>query len=762
MEKEYIDDQWAKSDGTKLLSHSKNIESISSKLGKSNDELLVNAVKYASLLHDIGKLDTSFQSFIKNNEDDNFKVDYLHNEIGWAYLTNKLNFNLMDYHNDELKMLVLDAVYWHHGIKNKLGESSNVDIMECVDDESIKRMDDFLELIVGIDNFDAKSDNHYYTNKYFYLNDNANTFLPNNSKFMYVRSVLTASDRMSTSEINDIDKYLELSDTTININDLIFDIENNVNQSRFNKQKEIINNITPDMITNIMNAPTGFGKTILGLLYGIKEGKTIMWICPENAIARSAYNSIINELKNIGINLSVELLLSGEIKDSNSNNTNLYGSDIIVTNIDNYLIPSINNSVLNKLYLINNATVIFDEYHILALSEDPLMALFNLMVFTRNNITKSKTLLLSATPLPVDKHWKSISGGKISYLPEKNGHFPAIHNKKFKIITLHKKGFILPEKNTASLVIINSIKNSQDIMQSEDDLFERLIHSNFTDERKKENFIFLLENYGKDSDLSNKKPNIVGTNIIQASLDVSFDNLIESALSPLSTVQRTGRLNRFGYVDNAILYIINVLENKSEKFTIDILFDKRLKDKWFDEMIKLNNTWITLDNLYNVYNKFIFVDCEKDITNLILKKFKKSIEKLVDIYPRKFNIKSNKDNLIKKANTNVLRCSGFQIFITVKDENNNYIDPITHEIYNNDYDKTFNEKGKGDIRNLILKEMKNMSDDVRFDYKNIKNKSLQNIREDAQNSNTPYIVPNMIYNTELGLMKKNNNLNIYK
>jgi len=752
---EYDDVYLAKSDGTTILNHSKKIELLSSKLGSSNDKTLIDAIKYGSLLHDIGKLTTTFQSYIKNNiRHEDFKLKYLHNEIGWAYLVNRLSFNLdknQKYENDELKKLVLDVVYWHHGIKNKLGEYSNFDILETIDKESIQRMDDFLISIVGVENFDSECNDHYMTNKYFQPKDNIKNFLVDNSKHMYVRSVLIAADRMSTVNNIDIDKYLDLSQTIEDINGLKFDINNNIDQSRFNKQKEIVDNISSDMITNIMNAPTGFGKTILGLLYGIKQGKTIMWICPENTIARSAYDSIINELENIGINLSVELLLSGEIENSNSNNVDLYGSDIIVTNIDNYLTPSINSSVLNKFYLINNATVIFDEYHILALSEDPLMALFNLMVFTRNNITKSKTLLLSATPLPIHMDWECISGGKVTYLPNKKSHFPAIHDKKYNVKTKESDKFIIPEKNTSSLVIINSIKNSQDTMQSNCDIFERLIHSKYVDERKKDNFYFLLEKYGKNIGFIKNKSNIIGNNIIQASLDVSFNNIYESVLSPLSTLQRVGRCNRYGEVDDSDIYITKIKENQSEEFTINILFDKNLKNMWFNEMKKLNNSEITLDGLYDIYNKFIFEDYEMNIINLIKKKFNKSVEKLVNIYPKKYNSKT-KDYQIKKSNSNVLRSSGFQIYITVKDENNNYINPITHEIYNNDYDKTFNEKG--DIRYKILKEIKNIVNDERFDFKYSKNKTLQNIREDAQYSNTPYIVPNMIYNTELGLMKK--------
>jgi CRISPR/Cas system-associated endonuclease/helicase Cas3 len=48
----------------------------------------------------------------------------------------------------------------------------------------------------------------------------------------------------------------------------------------------------------------------------------------------------------------------------------------------------------------------------------------------------------------------------------------------------------------------------------------------------------------KTSTNSNNKPNIVGTHILKASLDISFNDLYEDILSPQSTLQRIGRCDR--------------------------------------------------------------------------------------------------------------------------------------------------------------------------------------------------------------------------
>ena len=89
--------------------------------------------------------------------------------------------------------------------------------------------------------------------------------------------------------------------------------------------------------TTQVNAPAGFGKTILGLLWAFNSNKKIIWVCPRNTVAESVYRSITEELKFFNIDfLSTELFLSGEVKKNNILFEGDFKSDIIVTNIDNF------------------------------------------------------------------------------------------------------------------------------------------------------------------------------------------------------------------------------------------------------------------------------------------------------------------------------------------------------------------------------------------------------------------------------------------
>jgi CRISPR/Cas system-associated endonuclease/helicase Cas3 len=84
-----------------------------------------------------------------------------------------------------------------------------------------------------------------------------------------------------------------------------------------------------------------------------------------------------------------------------------------------------------------------------------------------------------------------------------------------------------------------------------------LPHNEYLKEKEKK-ILSLILNYGKTSTNSNNKPNIVGTHILQASLDISFNDLYEDILSPQSTLQRIGRCDRFGNcIGESVIIIIN-------------------------------------------------------------------------------------------------------------------------------------------------------------------------------------------------------------
>jgi len=727
----------AKSDGTTLLEHSTNVKNISIKIAEKtlNDNFInyITTLEHSSLLHDIGKLTNSFQNKLNNKKYK--KNKYSHNEIGWAFLTK--------YYKSNVKDDVLYIVFWHHGIYNNFNKiEDNIKILESLSDNEISRMSDYLIETIG-EKYLSDNDNMVEPEKYYNTN-NANLHI---LRILY--SCVISADRIASSIATDnIDEYVN---SYLNMTQTYNATDNweYKNSNRSKKQIEISNQCKG---TTMLNAPAGFGKTIMGLLWGLKRKRKIIWVCPRNIIAESVYENVKEELSKMHISPTIELILHGDViygpyKDP-------YKSDIIITNIDNYIAPSNNNNLLLYNNLINSASVIFDEYQEL-ITKSALFAAFILIMKGRNLLTNSETLLLSATPNMINHLWE---GNKFynkptQILPNNNKHFNAQHNNPFKFKIKENQKNIDNIQKTNSLVIYNSISDSQKAMYN--GKYEKLIHSLFTDNKKKDNLKYLLNNFGKYKHFNNNN-NIVGTHILQASLDISFKHVYESVFSPDSTLQRLGRNNRWGDINDSTFTSI-MLNNKSDKSTIDFLFDKDIQKLWFEHIKKYNNKLLTLNDFYNLYNDF-YKKHDKKIKYYIERLYKKSNKNLEQIYPIKYYNKSKKQNIT--AGSNKLRSNGNDIFYIVKNNNTNkWIGLFTEEI-RDDIDKQFNEDGN--TLNKIIKEMKKINNlqSYDFDYSKILNKNkysrLTNYEliRNAKISITPYIRFDRLYNDTLGVIKK--------
>ena len=79
----------------------------------------------------------------------------------------------------------------------------------------------------------------------------------------------------------------------------------------------------------------------------VSRNRKIIWVCPRNTVGESVYDTIIGELKSFGFdNISVELFLTNQVEKSTHNSTG-FESDIIVTNVDNYLVPTFDSRYNN-------------------------------------------------------------------------------------------------------------------------------------------------------------------------------------------------------------------------------------------------------------------------------------------------------------------------------------------------------------------------------------------------------------------------------
>jgi len=130
--------------------------------------------------------------------------------------------------------------------------------------------------------------------------------------------------------------------------------------------------------------------------------------------------------------------------------------------------------------------------------------------------------------------------------------FEYIENKPINIIGLDKEYLYIKLEEFLSSqgivgIIVNTVKSAQEIAEKCSELFGEdlvlLLHSNFIATERVNKEKELLNMIGKDAKRPEKKI-IIGTQVIEQSLDIDFDLLI-SELAPMDLlIQRIGRLHR--------------------------------------------------------------------------------------------------------------------------------------------------------------------------------------------------------------------------
>jgi hypothetical protein len=415
--------------------------------------------------------------------------------------------------------------------------------------------------------------------------------------------------------------------------------------------------------TTIVKAPAGFGKTLIGVLYTLLQGKQSYWVCPRNMVAEAVYENINREIRALNINCSIELFLSGERKKANTSEGLIpdFSSDIVVTNIDNLLGPMVNNRTAERLFDILSGVVILDEFHEFV-SDSPLFAAFITYMRARHQISSTAcTLLLSATPLNMNKLW-DISDHLTTLLPNKDQHYPAAHDGVYHTTFINE----FPEKVLpACLCVFNSISMAQN--QFVNCQMEYLVHSKFIDADRQQIMEHIYLAFGKDGTGVVKGERVSSAPVIQAAMDISLVNLYDSVCSPETTLQRIGRCNRWGTYDDRLptifLYVPDLTSLANERGAIDTIYNRGLRDLWVQYLQKkiTDSQPLTLKAWYEIYNSF-YAEHGRDVWGFLREQYKKGLDYLIEYYP----VKLMEDSDEKSRNGKSLRSPSGSYYFTVK------------------------------------------------------------------------------------------------
>lgn len=716
-------------------------------------DIFLKKLSLALALHDIGKCTTLTQSYYKDTKkyENKFYSEPTHNVISWSFIKSYLGLN------NKIDTPITKGVLHHHVL-------NQVDLLKnntqnylwhtylTVEERNgmISFYNEITTFLTNVHNIThciepltEENADANVNNEYIYQDINITSSNQINRKDILldtvtslIRACLILADRIvsliSETQLNNANLILDNNQEFFEqyYNNLLktnsikgIDISTRgYDMDRLKSQYKVLDTVNEHNHT-VVSASAGFGKTLIGLMHFLKTKQKITWVVPRNVIASGTYKSIIQELNNIGeTDVKVSLYYAGDVLESTHGNItsdNIEESDIIVTNIDSLLNRNVKNNMTRMLLQAYTSNIIFDEFHEF-LCQKPLFSAFIRLMWTRVFSTTSKTILLSATPMNLDCFGLQNYIYYLNDTPIINGDMKV--NISIKEVDFNEQ-FNTEDNDT--FIITNTIPQAVKIFQDINNDDKILIHAHFTQKDRKniEHNIYNL--HDKFSDVK-KRNTVVGTNIIGVGLDVSAHSIYDFVLNPESTIQRGcgrgGRFNEHEY-NGTINYTACITKGKNK--LVNEVFTKSLQSKWIETLTQLNGKTVTKNYLYELYYQF-YTNNKKEVDNMYLNFFQKSNEDLFDIKPHKTK-KKQKNEVITLSNSMSYRGDEDNLFVTTKDNNGNWIEPITVPKYFIEIEKNIHIDDNGN--NLLHNTIKQFISTNLFSYEKIANKNKTGINK---------------------------------
>lgn len=604
----------------------------------------------SGLFHDLGKCKKSFQEYLNDGK-------YEEHAETSAYLFEKLICieEILSTFNIEDKEIIVRSILYHHPIDNQYNRSYELKVP--IQDEDIKAAKRICKMLIAFYekhfksrkkfnlSISAKSEGDYCLS-YFDGNYSVINVKNKETKYLNILNVLRFSDILSSYEEIpiDLERYLH---NGLYKTEKVFNKPSDYDD-RFYEQLEKANEIS-QYDFSILEAPTGFGKTMMGVIYLLTNDKKGYWVCPRNSIAESIYKTVKTEVEKLGFSdkISVALLLTNEYKHGDKN------SDIIVTNIDNYVRPILKNDVkdLSMSMIYNN--VIFDEFH--EYVDSQLYGMFCSVVSARSMLKGVKTLLMSATMPPFNKtsaFYKYFRLGKYCLITRKDIKNKKITDKKYRVfISENIDSSVFGE---STLVNLNTVSSAQRFYLNK--WADRIIHSRFAEKDLKGIKDKLYVEHDKNAIRSSKdvyhNTSYSSTNMISTGVDVSFSNLVYNYIQPDRLIQLIGRVNRFSECvgEHPTIRLANSKFNeRSEIMGILTNYETKLSNKFYEFLKKKikDGDIIPLETLYDLRDEFYTDYAKDDIDKFMINVEKDSFKHLSNLpYTKNNRFDNNEDKYI--------------------------------------------------------------------------------------------------------------------